>query len=152
MHDLEDIVQRAREADPVVVRALREGARRLGRVLASIVATVNPAMLVLGGSLGRLEIVATEIERQVRGDTVDRAMQKLRVVPSQNGDDSGTVGLSRQLVRTVFSAAAVDALLVDAAKPEPAGHLGAIPGSNASAIGGAQRERAATTRAPTRAR
>jgi predicted NBD/HSP70 family sugar kinase len=119
MHDLEDIVQRARDADPVVVRALRDGSRRLGRVLASIVATVNPAMLVLGGSLGRLEIVASEIERQVRGDTVERAMQKLRVVPSRIGDESGTVGLSRQLVRTVFSAAAVDALLLDAVKPQP---------------------------------
>ena len=85
MHDLEDIVQRAREADPVVVRALRDGARRLGRVLASIVATVNPAMLVLGGSLGRLEIVATEIERQVRGDTVERAMREAtsRAVPNR---------------------------------------------------------------------
>jgi predicted NBD/HSP70 family sugar kinase len=113
MHDLEDIVQRAREGDSVVVAALRDGARRLGRVLASIVATVNPETLVLGGSIGRLDIVAAEIERQVRGDTVERAMQKLRVVPSRIGDDSGTVGLSRELVRTVFSADAVDALLLD---------------------------------------
>lgn len=110
MHDLEDVAQRAREGDAEVDRVVREGARRLGRVLASIVATVNPDTLVLGGTLGRLDVAATEIERQIRGDAVERAMQKLRVVPSRIGDDSGTVGLSRQLVRTLYSPDAIDAL------------------------------------------
>jgi predicted NBD/HSP70 family sugar kinase len=132
MHDLEDIVQRAREGDPAVVDALQAGARRLGRVLASIVATVNPETLVLGGALGRLDIVAAEIERQVRGDTVERAMQKLRVVPSRIGDDSGTLGLSRMLVRTVFSAAAVDALLLDGGSLKP-------PAGSGSSRGGRRR-------------
>ncbi|WP_052371934.1 ROK family transcriptional regulator [Amycolatopsis taiwanensis] len=120
MHDLEDVVQRAREGDPVVVGALRKGARRLGRVLASMVAIVNPETLVLGGSLGRLDVVAAEIERQVRGDTVERAMLKLRVVPARIGDEGGTVGLSRKLVRNVYSATAIDTLLADSAKTEPA--------------------------------
>lgn len=117
MHDLEDVAQRAREGgDAEVERVLREGARRLGRVLASIVATVNPDTLVLGGALGRLDLVATEIERQIRGDAVERAIHKLRVVPSRIGDESGTVGLSRQLVRTVYSPDAIDAALFNPAR------------------------------------
>jgi hypothetical protein len=76
-----------------------------------------------------LEIVATEIERQIRSDTVERAMQKLRVVSSRIGDDSGTVGLSRQLVRTVFSAEAVDAMLDGVA--QPAGPVVRTPASRA---------------------
>jgi hypothetical protein len=45
-----------------VIAALRAGAERLGRVLAAVVATVNPATLVLGGIRGQLPLVAEEVE------------------------------------------------------------------------------------------
>ncbi|NUR91499.1 MAG: ROK family protein, partial [Nonomuraea sp.] len=83
MHSLEDIVQSAH--DPEVVKALRSGAARLGRVLAALVASINPSTLVLGGILGQLPIVADEVERRVRADAVERATQRLRVVPARAG-------------------------------------------------------------------
>lgn len=108
---LEDVAQQAHARNPLVLAALREGAGRLGRVLAAIVATVNPNTLVLGGTIGQLPIVAEEVERRVRRDAVERATQKLRVLPARAGDDSATVGLTLMLVRHVFSADAVDAAL-----------------------------------------
>ncbi|MFI6600014.1 ROK family protein [Nonomuraea sp. NPDC050536] len=109
MHTLEDIVHSAH--DPEVVTALRTAAARLGRVLAALVASVNPSTLVLGGILGQLPIVADEVERRVRADAVERATQRLRVVPARAGDDSATLGLTLMVVRHVYSAAAVDAAL-----------------------------------------
>jgi predicted NBD/HSP70 family sugar kinase len=111
LQTLEDVVQRAHARNPAVLAVLRDGAARLGRVLAAIVATVNPDTLVLGGTIGQLGIVAEEVERRVRADAVERATRKLRVVPGRAGDDSATVGLTLMLVRHVFSASAVDAAL-----------------------------------------
>jgi predicted NBD/HSP70 family sugar kinase len=111
LHDLEAVAQRAHAGDPVVLAAVRDGAARLGRVLAAIVATVNPNRLVLGGTIGQLPVVAEEVERRVREDAVERATRKLRVVSSRFGDDSATIGLTVMVVRHVFSADAIDARL-----------------------------------------
>jgi predicted NBD/HSP70 family sugar kinase len=111
VHTLEDIVQSAQTGDPAVVEALRAGAQRLGRVLAMLVATINPNTLVLGGIIGRLPIVTEEVGRRIRADAVERAIQRLRVVPARIGDDSATVGLSLMVTRHVYSADAIDAVV-----------------------------------------
>jgi predicted NBD/HSP70 family sugar kinase len=111
LHDLEAVAQRAHAGDPVVLAAVREGAARLGRVLAAIVATVNPNTVVLGGTIGQLPVVAEEVERSVGEETVERAIRKLRVVSSRFGDDSSTIGLTVMVVRHVFSVEAIDARL-----------------------------------------
>lgn len=94
-----------------MLAAVREGAARLGRVLAAIVATVNPHTLVLGGTIGQLPVVADEVERWVREVAVERATRKLRVISSRFGEDSATIGLTVMVVRHVFSVQAVDARL-----------------------------------------
>ncbi|MDX2968570.1 ROK family protein [Kribbella solani] len=147
LHDLDDVVHAALDGDPVVLDALTAAARRVGRTVASIVATVNPARLVLGGSLGRLDVVAGVIEAQVRADTVARALQDLRVTPTRVADESSTIGLSRQLVRGAYSAEAVDALLAGATAPvvpvKPA-----KPAKSAKSSGPSKPTRLAVTRAP----
>jgi hypothetical protein len=79
--------------------------------LAAIVATVNPHVLVLGGTVGRLPEVVAEIDRRVHTDAVDRATRQLTVRSARLGAESATVGLTTSVVRQVFSAAAVDRLL-----------------------------------------
>ncbi|HEY9525079.1 MAG TPA: ROK family protein, partial [Thermopolyspora sp.] len=111
LHTLEDIVQSVHAGDQEAIAALRVGARRLGRVLAMLVATINPNTLVLGGIIGQLPIVVEEVGRRIRADAVERAIQKLRVVPARIGDDSATVGLSLMVTRHVYSATAIDAVL-----------------------------------------
>lgn len=111
LHDLEDVAQRAHAGDAAVLAAVREGAARLGRVLAAIVATVNPNTVVLGGTIGQLPVVADEVERWVREDAVERATRKLRVISSRFGEDSATIGLTVMVVRHVFSVQAIDARL-----------------------------------------
>ncbi|WP_329246755.1 ROK family protein [Actinoallomurus sp. NBC_01490] len=110
VHTLDDVVQ-MHTHNPAVIAALRAGAERLGRVLAAVVATVNPDTLVLGGILGQLPLVAEEVERWVRADAVERTMQKLRVITSRSGDDSATVGLTLMVAQHVLAASAIDAAL-----------------------------------------
>ncbi|RBQ19201.1 hypothetical protein DP939_14765 [Spongiactinospora rosea] len=111
VHTLEDIVLSANAQHPDVIAALKEGARRLGRVLATLAATLNPSTLVLGGIIGQLPIVADEVGRRVRADAVERATRRLRVVPARNGDESATLGLTLMVAKHVFSPAAIDTML-----------------------------------------
>ncbi len=109
--DLEDLAQRAHAGDPTVLAEVRKGAALLGRVLAAIVPTINPNTLVLGGTIGQLPVVAEEVERRVRAETMERASRGLRVVSSRFGDDSAVMGLTVMVARRVFSAAAIDATI-----------------------------------------
>lgn len=94
-----------------MLTAAARAAEALGRVLAAVVATVNPQTLVLGGTLGRLPAVVDAVERQVRSTALDRVTAGLSVVPSRLGDEAVTVGLTALLNATVFAPDVIDALV-----------------------------------------
>ncbi|WP_324651750.1 ROK family protein [Georgenia sp. H159] len=108
VQNLGDVVDRAQSGDPEVREALREAVSRLSRVLASIITAINPDVLVVGGSLGRLRAVVEQIDEQVHADVVDRAVQRLQVTGARLGDRGTTTGLARRLVDLVYAPHAVD--------------------------------------------
>ncbi|MEO9324913.1 ROK family transcriptional regulator [Nocardioides sp. C4-1] len=83
--------------DAGVRRVLSDAGRVVGRALADLATSLNPALVVLGGSLGR----ASSIVEAVRG-SIDRYAQPevaaaVRVVPGELGDRAevmGAVGLA----------------------------------------------------------
>lgn len=104
-----EVAGRVEVGDEGACAALDRAVSRLGRVLATVVATVNPDTLVLGGQLGRLPRVVAAIDDQIHADVVARATQRLTVQAARLGPDGATVGLARKVAQLVFSPQAVDA-------------------------------------------
>lgn len=108
LDDLAARVARANAADYAVIQALDEAVGRLGRVLAAVVAMVNPQVLVLGGTLGQLPSVVAAVDRHIRATALDRVTAGLSVIPSRLGDEAGTAGLTMLVTSQVFSPNAID--------------------------------------------
>lgn len=105
---LDDVARLAAAKDPAVTPTLTEAATLIGQVLATVVTTVNPKVLVLGGILGRLPLVVRAVDRKVRTDALDRATRTLRVVPSQLEEHAVSAGLVRIAAARVYGPDAVD--------------------------------------------
>lgn len=87
--------------DAGVRRVLGDAGHDIGRVLADLCNSLNPELVVVGGSLGTsssiVEAVSGAVERYAQPDTV----AALRVVPGQLGDRAEVVGaVSLAIART----------------------------------------------------
>jgi hypothetical protein len=76
-----------------------------------VVATVNPQILVLGGTLGRLPLVVSQVDRQLRLTAMEWATKDLSVIASRRGDEAISAGLTAMVAAHVFDPAAIDALV-----------------------------------------
>lgn len=85
-------------------------ARRVGDVLASLIALVNPRTLVLGGSIGSQPGVVSTVDEVVRAVAMPHSVGELRVVASPPEAEAATAGLVELVVRRVLSPDAVDAI------------------------------------------
>lgn len=101
----------ARAGEPAVARALAAAGRRLGTVLAALIAMANPRTLVLGGIIGALPGVVEAVGERVRDVALPRSTAGLRVVPSALGERAATVGLVNLVVAQVLAPEAIDRAL-----------------------------------------
>ena len=115
--DLTEIAARA--AEPAVHRTLAAAGRKLGTVLAALIAMANPRTLVLGGIIGALPVVVDTVADRVRDLTLLRSTAGLHIVPSTLGERAATVGLVNLIVRRILDPEAIDAAL--AVDPGPLG-------------------------------
>ncbi|MGH8793034.1 MAG: ROK family protein [Stackebrandtia sp.] len=102
-----DLAARALD-DKSVASVVREGARLLGNTLASLVATVNPQAVVLGGPLGRLALVVDEVRAQIEAGVIDRVVAPLEVTAG-SADFPATTGLAALVVGHVYAPDTVEA-------------------------------------------
>jgi predicted NBD/HSP70 family sugar kinase len=83
----------ARAADPVALAAVREVAESLGRAIASLVNTLNPEQVVLGGYLSDLlDLARPEIEAALVRYTMAAPGRRVRLVQPAFGSDAALVG------------------------------------------------------------
>jgi glucokinase-like ROK family protein len=88
-----DVADGAAEGDVTCIRLIREGGRRVGSVLASLVSFINPSMIVIGGGLAGLgHILLAEIRSVVYRRSLPLATGNLPVVLSELGPRAGVVG------------------------------------------------------------
>jgi glucokinase-like ROK family protein len=88
-----DVAAGAAEGDTVCVQLIREGGRRVGGVLASLVSFINPSMIVIGGGLAGLgHVLLAEIRSVVYRRSLPLATGNLPVVMSELGPRAGVVG------------------------------------------------------------
>lgn len=108
---VEDVAARVAAGDGEVTAAVARAVDHLSQVLGAIVTAINPDVVVLGGSLGRLPFVVDRIDRQVHVHVVDRAIQRLQITSARLGDHGATTGLARHLVDAVYAPQNIDAAL-----------------------------------------
>ncbi|MEW1547016.1 ROK family protein [Streptomyces tsukubensis] len=73
--------------------AVARAGRLTGRVLAGLCTTVNPELLIIGGELAALgPRLLGPLESELRARTLPAALEGLRVVTAQLGDEGGALG------------------------------------------------------------
>ncbi len=88
-----DVAEGAAEGDVICIRLIRDGGRRVGGVLATLVSFANPSMIVIGGGLAQLgHILLAEIRSVVYRRSLPLATGNLPVVLSELGARAGVTG------------------------------------------------------------
>ena len=98
-----DVADGAAEGDVSCIRLIRDGGRRVGGVLATLVSFSNPSMIVIGGGLAQLgHILLAEIRSIVYRRSLPLATGNLPVVLSELGSRAGVTGAAVLASDTVF--------------------------------------------------
>jgi glucokinase-like ROK family protein len=88
-----DVAEGAAEGDVTCIRLIRDGGRRVGAVLATLVSFANPSMIVIGGGLAQLgHVLLAEIRSVVYRRSLPLATGNLPVVLSELGSRAGVTG------------------------------------------------------------
>jgi len=91
--DAKDVADGAAEGDVTCIRLIREGGRRVGGVLATLVSFANPSMIVIGGGLAQLgHVLLAEIRSVVYRRSLPLATGNLPVVLSELQGRAGVTG------------------------------------------------------------
>ena len=101
-----DVAEGAAEGDITCIRLIREGGRKVGGVLATLVSFANPSMIVIGGGLAQLgHVLLAEIRSVVYRRSLPLATGNLPVVLSELGGRAGVTGAAVLASDTVFEQA-----------------------------------------------
>ena len=101
-----DVAEGAAEGDVTCIRLIREGGRRVGGTLATLVSFSNPSMIVIGGGLAQLgHVLLAEIRSVVYRRSLPLATGNLPVVLSELGGRAGVTGAAVLASDTVFEQA-----------------------------------------------
>jgi len=101
-----DVADGAAEGDVTCIRLIRDGGRRVGGVLATLVSFANPSMIVIGGGLAQLgHILLAEIRSVVYRRSLPLATGNLPVVLSELGSRAGVTGAAVLASDTAFEQA-----------------------------------------------
>jgi glucokinase-like ROK family protein len=101
-----DVSEGAAEGDVTCMRLIRDGGRRVGGVLATLVSFANPSMIVIGGGLAQLgHVLLAEIRSVVYRRSLPLATGNLPVVLSELGPRAGVTGAAVLASDTAFEQA-----------------------------------------------
>lgn len=89
-----ELVERARDGDPVAVDALDRLGRYLGSGIASFVNIFNAELIVVGGGFGLAagDLVLAPARQIVEREVLAPARDRVRIVPAELGKEAGLVG------------------------------------------------------------
>lgn len=99
---LERIGRWARAGDSLAQRAIKETGLSLGIGIANVANLLNPEMIVLSGGVTNLgEYLFGPLREEVKKRALPKAVEGLRIVRAELGDNAGIVGAARTLLLTV---------------------------------------------------
>jgi glucokinase len=114
--DAGEVVRLIRSGDAHAIAATRQAGKELGEVLAALVNTLNPSVIVLGGSIAHAgEHLLAGVREVVYRRSIPLATRNLLIVQSRGGDRAGVLGAAILVVQQVLSAAGVEEIVANAA-------------------------------------
>ncbi|HWC23904.1 MAG TPA: ROK family transcriptional regulator [Flexivirga sp.] len=112
LHASRELAQRVTRSDSSALFRIRQAATDLGEVVATLIHTLNPRTLVLGGPLSELhDEVLSGVRAAVYARALPLATRKLVITTSQLGAGAGTAGAVALARQECFSAEGVARLL-----------------------------------------
>ena len=93
VNDQAELLAAARAGDLRVMRVIRDAGRNIGHVLNMCVSIINPALIVVGGSLAESnEVLLAGMREVVYARSMPLATQNLAIAPSRVGTLAGVIG------------------------------------------------------------
>jgi glucokinase-like ROK family protein len=93
------------QGDAFALQLARDGGRRVGDVLASLVSFFNPGLIVIGGGVAGLgHALLAEIRSVIYRQSLPLATGNMPVVLSELGGDAGVIGAARLISDAVYAA------------------------------------------------
>ncbi len=100
----QDVGAAAGAGDFAAVNLIREGGRRLGQVIASLVSFINPGMVVIGGGVAGLgHQLLAEVRSAVYRRSLPLATGNLPIVLSELGDQAAVIGAAWSASERAFA-------------------------------------------------
>lgn len=110
--DSRDVVRLVRTGNRDAIQAVRDAGRLIGRVLASVVNLLNPALIVIGGDVAEAgEQLLAGIREIVYQRSTALATNRLQILASALGDRSGITGAAAMVIEHVMAPSVIDARL-----------------------------------------
>jgi predicted NBD/HSP70 family sugar kinase len=107
-----DVVERVLAGDADAVRAARNAGREIGGVLAGLVSTINPAVIVLGGQIADAgQYLLAGVREAIYARSLPLGTRDLKVTRSQLADRAGVTGAAIMTTENLLTGDAIDALL-----------------------------------------
>ena len=99
-----DVAQAAQMGDAACVEILTTSGRLIGQVVATLTNTLNPAAIVLSGSIVQTnDIILAAVREAVYGASHPLVTRDLRIIRSQMGSSAGLVGAARVGAEMLFA-------------------------------------------------
>lgn len=95
-----DVLDAAQAGDALALTVLERAGRALGVGLVSIVHSLNPEVIVIGGGFGAaaFDRVVPVADKELRSRALEASVEGLRIVPATLGNDAGVIGAARSVL------------------------------------------------------
>lgn len=109
-----DVVRLVRSGNPDAARLVREAGRKLGDMLATAVNLLNPAVIVLGGTIAQAhEQLLAGVREVIYQRSLPLATRHLRIARSTLDDRAGICGAAVMVIEQLLDPMRVEQLLTD---------------------------------------
>lgn len=88
-----EVAEAARKGDPLAIEVINKAAGYIGATLASLVNTLNPDLIVIGGGVSQMgDLILNPIREEVRKRAINSFSENLKIVQAKLGGDVGIMG------------------------------------------------------------
>jgi predicted NBD/HSP70 family sugar kinase len=103
------VLDLVRQGDTEAIQAIRQAGRDLGEVLTACISFINPAVVVIGGSMAQAgEHLLAGVREVVYSRSAPLATQNLQIVPSRAGAEAAVVGAAALAMQRVLSPGGIE--------------------------------------------
>jgi predicted NBD/HSP70 family sugar kinase len=107
-----DLIDATRRAKVEAIQAIRQAGRDIGEVLSTCVSLINPAVIVIGGSLSSAgEHLIAGVREVVYARSMPLASENLSIVASKVGREGGIIGANVLAIEHVLDAGTIDSMV-----------------------------------------